>query len=190
MFWAIPALCADRHVQRISTIKDSGTLFPRDRARKMTSPEDRSAIEAALRNDFDAGALGLGISLSTVFPPTTPEEVLNLFHLAAERQRPVFVHLRDGDPYQILQEVIADAAISGASLHIEHVNTFLRNTPTALPIIDAARAHGIDVTTEALAYTAASMFMDSAAFEPGWQQRLRVSYSDLLWPVTGERLTA
>jgi len=127
--------------------------------------------------------LGLGLSLN--FGPTaTAEEILSLFQLASGGRRTVFVHLRDSGPYESLQEVIADTAISGASLHIEHVNTFLVNTPVALRLIDGARGHGLDITTEALPYTAASMFIDSGVFEPGWQQRLHIGYADLQWPGT------
>src|SRR5262249_42544881 len=131
-----------------------------------------------------------GLTLSTT-PAATREEILELFQLSATWKRPVFVHLRDdAGPYEILQEVIADAAISGAPLHILHINTFLGNTPRALHVIDLARSHGLDVTTEALAYNSATLFIESSTFDPGWQQRLHLDYADLTWAVTGERLTA
>jgi hypothetical protein len=87
--------------------------------------------------------------------------------------------------------VIADAAASGASLHVVHVTSMgLAATPTLLALIDGARAHGLDVTTEAYPYVAGATFLQSAIFDPGFQQRLGISYRDILWPATGERLTA
>ena len=52
------------------------------------------------------------------------------------------------------------------------------------------RAAGMDLTTEVYPYTAASTRLESAMFNPGWQANLRISYGDLVWPATGERLTA
>jgi dihydroorotase len=122
--------------------------------------------------------------------PVTTEETLGLFRVAANYKRPVFAHLRDIGVYEALQEVIANAVISGAPLHIEHVNSFLANVPKALRVIDDARSHGLDVTTEALPYNSAGVPIESPLFAPGWQQRLHSDYSDLVWQATGEHLTA
>src|SRR2546430_1911929 len=90
-----------------------------------------------------------------------------------------------------LQEVIADAAATGASLHVVHVTSMgQRDTPLLLQLIHGAREHGLDVTTEAYPYTAASTELQSAVFDPGWQQRMSIGYHDILYPATGERLTA
>ena len=45
------------------------------------------------------------------------------------------------------------------------------------------------MTTEVYPYTAASTYLQSAMFDPGWQERIAVSYGDLQWVATGERLT-
>src|SRR5207253_1248210 len=63
-------------------------------------------------------------------------------------------------------------------------------TPVLLQLIHGAREHGVDVTTEAYPYTAASTELQSAVFDPGWQQRMSIGYHDILYPATGERLTA
>jgi dihydroorotase len=57
-------------------------------------------------------------------------------------------------------------------------------------LINGARARGLDVTTEAYPYNASATALQSAIFDPGFQQRLGIDYKDLLWPATGERLTA
>jgi dihydroorotase len=60
---------------------------------------------------------------------------------------------------------------------------------TNLDLILGAQERGADITTEAYPYTAASTGIRSAIFDPGWQERLRISYEDLQWQDTGERLT-
>jgi dihydroorotase len=91
---------------------------------------------------------------------------------------------------EAMQEVIADAAATGASLHIVHVNSMsLWDLPLVLQIIEGARKRGIDVTTEAYPYTASSTSIESAIFDEGWQERLRISYEAIQWQDTGERLT-
>jgi dihydroorotase len=66
----------------------------------------------------------------------------------------------------------------------------LRDTPQLLAMIRDAKAHGTDVTTECYPYVAGSTGLESALFDPGWQERMRISYGDLQWVKTGERLTA
>ena len=180
---------------RMAVMKDTGNFLPRDAAmnRRATAEEQR-AITAAVQKGLDEGALGIGLGLAYT-PSATHEEILNIFYLAAKWKRPVFVHLRDlgaSTPgiFESLQEVIADAAASGASLHIVHINSMAqRKTAEALRMIEGARARGLDVTTEAYPYIAASTRLESAVFEPGWQEKQGATYSDLLWVATGERLT-
>ena len=57
-------------------------------------------------------------------------------------------------------------------------------------MIDGARRHGVDVTTEVYPYDASSTAIGSALFNPGWQERLAAKYEDIEWPPTGERLNA
>ena len=86
--------------------------------------------------------------------------------------------------------MIADAAATGAALHVVHVTSMgQRDTPLLLQLIAGARARGLDVTTEAYPYTAASTGIQSAVFDPGWQAKMGIGYHDILYPPTGERLT-
>src|SRR5438874_9359 len=130
-------------------------------------------------------------------PAATREEILHAFGVAARHHVAVFVHLRSAGLIDSaggvagVQEVIADAAATGAPLHVVHVTSMgLGATPVLLDLIEGARAHGLDVTTEAYPYTAGATFLQSAIFDPGFQQRLGIDYKDILWPATGERLTA
>jgi dihydroorotase len=90
-----------------------------------------------------------------------------------------------------LQEVIADAAATGALLHVVHITSIgLRSTPTLIAIVKGTRARGLDVTMECYPYIAASTSLESAIFDEGWQEQQGISYKDLQWSNTGERLTA
>jgi N-acyl-D-aspartate/D-glutamate deacylase len=65
----------------------------------------------------------------------------------------------------------------------------LRDALECLSMIEGARARGLDVTTEAYPYIAGMTFINSAVFNPGWQQRQGIGYDGLVLPNTGEHLT-
>jgi N-acyl-D-aspartate/D-glutamate deacylase len=182
---------------RMAVLGDSGAFLPRDKAitGRATAEENRKINELILRG-LDEGALGIGFGINYV-PQTTRGEILDIFRLAAERRVPCYVHMRyagpvePGSAIEALQEVIADAAVAGGSLHVVHItSTCLRQTSTCLEMIDGARKRGLDVTTEAYPYTATMTMIDSAIYDEGWQERLGMTYKDLQWASTGERLTA
>lgn len=180
---------------RMAIMHDSGTFLPKDNAvtRAATSSEVRQALDD-VRSGLDARALGIGLGIAYM-PATGREEIYSLFKIGAERRAPVYVHMRNPGPIEpgvidSLQEVIGNAAAAGASLHIVHITSMaFRQTPLALEMIDGARARGLDVTTECYPYTAGMTQLESAIFDAGWQERLAISYGDLQWVATGERLT-
>ena len=181
---------------RMSLMNDSGTFLPRDKAiETRATPEQMSEMLMELRRGLDEGALGIGMGIAYV-PGATREEIYRIFQLAAERRTTIFVHLRSAGPVEpggidALQEVLADAASTGASLHVVHItSTELRDTGLALEMIHSAQRRGLDVTTEAYPYTAGMTDLASAIFSPGWQERNGgINYHDLQWAQTGERLT-
>jgi dihydroorotase len=181
---------------RMAAMKDSGEFLPRDAAmNRPATPEEQKAMAAAMQKGLDEGALGMGLGLAYT-PSASHEEILDLFYMAAKWRRPIFVHMRDAGTsvpgiFESLQEVIGDAAASGAPLHIVHITSMAqKKTPEALRMIEGARARGLDITTEAYPYIAGQSFIESALFAPGWQVKQGGSYSDLQWVATGERLTA
>ncbi len=147
-------------------------------------------MNLALQRELEAGALGVGLPVGYQ-PGATREEIFGLFEFAGEIQAPIFVHVRDpGIPG--IQEVIANATITGAPLHIVHVNSMaLGDIALAIDLVEAAQARGHDITTELYPYTAGSTSLESALFDEGWQQRLgNIGYADIQWQDTGDRLTA
>ena len=152
-------------------------------------------LQRLLEQGLDEGALGIGIGI-TYTPAATHAEILRVFETAAKRERAglraparqLGVRRQDSavGPFQ---EVIADAAATGASLHIVHLNcTADEEARVCLGMIRGARERGLDVTTESYPYTAGSTRLESALFDD-WGQQNGDRYDQLQWIATGERLT-
>ena len=159
------------------------------------TPEQIESIRERLRAELDAGGLAIGMGIQYT-PGATRLEVIDIFRLAAARRVPVYTHMRSagrvepGSAIEAVGEVIGAAAITGASLHIVHINsTCLRDSLECLSMVEGARARGLDVTTEAYPYIAGMTAVNSALFNPGWQEKLGIGYGDLVLPGTGEHLT-
>ena len=161
----------------------------------VATPEQIARIEQRLNHELDAGGLAIGMGIAYT-PGATRLEVIDMFRLAASRRVPVYTHMRSSGPIEpgsaieSLSEVIGAAAITGASLHIVHLNsTCVEDAPECLSMVAGARARGLDVTTEAYPYIAGMTAINSAVFSPGWQKRLGIDYGQIMIPSTGERLT-
>ncbi|HEX3877359.1 MAG TPA: amidohydrolase family protein [Bryobacteraceae bacterium] len=181
---------------RMAVMHDTGTLLPRDNAVKRdATAEEQKQMLALLRRGVDDGALGVGLGIAYI-PLASRPEILDVFRVAAEKKTAIYVHIRNGGPQEpgvidAMQEALADAAVTGASLHVVHITSMgLRQTPLCLEMIEGARKRGLDVTTEAYSYTAGMTDIASAIFDDGWQARQGgITFHDLQWAATGERLT-
>jgi|TARA_B100000315_G_scaffold127543_1_gene117281 N-acyl-D-aspartate/D-glutamate deacylase len=152
------------------------------------SAEQVDRLGVLIEEGVRAGGLGIGIGITYV-PGAEHGEIFDVFRTAARLGVPVFTHMRQerymgGDLLAPLQEVLANAAASGASLHVVHLNSSLaEKARTAMEMIRGARANGVDVTTESYPYTAGSTRLESALFDD-----YEGDYSQLQWTATGERL--
>jgi len=164
-------------------------IMNKGRYSPLREAEEYTLLGASLERGLREGAVGLGVA-AQYYPGATREEVFRVYQMAQRWKVPVFTHVRSMTP-DAMQEAIANAAVTGVALHIVHVNSMsLGALPFVLDLIESARKQGMDVTTEAYPYTAASTFIESAMFDDGWQERLGISYEDLQWPPTGERMNA
>jgi N-acyl-D-aspartate/D-glutamate deacylase len=159
------------------------------------TPAQLEHMESQLREQIDAGAVGIGMGIQYV-PGATRDEVIHIFRVAASRHVPVFTHVRSagrkepGSSIESVEEVIGAAAVTGASLQVVHINSScMTDAPECLGMVAGAKARGLDVTTEAYPYLAGMTAINSALFDPGWQEKFGVSYDALMLPDTGERLT-
>lgn len=164
----------------------TNTILPA--AAEQLSTEEMSNTLDNIKTSLGEGGIGIGVPIGYL-PKTNPIEMFKVFQLAGELKVLVFSHVRNPDIISI-QEVIANASITNTPLHIVHINSMaLGNIQTGLDMVQAAQKRGLDVTTELYSYTAASTGLQSAMFSDGWQERLGISYGDLQWVATGERLT-
>jgi N-acyl-D-aspartate/D-glutamate deacylase len=161
---------------------------------QVATDEQIAEIKRRIDAGLAAGALGVGMGLQYT-PAASKYEVLEAFRAAAKYHAPVFVHVRSfgthdpGSSVEAFMEVIAASAISGAPLHIVHLNSMsLESTPRTLAMIKDARAHGVDVTTEAYPYIAGMTEIGSALLDQ-YVDGPDSNFSKLMLVSTGERLT-
>jgi N-acyl-D-aspartate/D-glutamate deacylase len=181
---------------RMKVMKDPGNFLPTgDAAHRLATPEELSQIKTAIEEGLKQGALAVGMGINYT-ERASREEILEIFRVAAKYNVPVHVHLRNAGILEPnngiagLEEVIAAAAATGAPLHVVHITSMgLKLTPQMIEIVKGAQARGLDVTTECYPYTAGSTGIESAIFDSGWQERQGITYKDLQWAKTGERLT-
>ena len=172
---------------RMAVLHDPGTFLPSgDAAHKVATAAEIAEMARRIDEGLRKGAVSVGLGPSYT-AAATPWEILEVFRVAGRHHASVHVHIRGGIPG--LEEVITGSAITGAPLHVVHINSSgLAQTREMLQIITEARARGLDVTTEAYPYTAGMTEIQSANYD-GWEQWPDARFATLEWPVTGERLT-
>lgn len=186
-------------IDEISGAASNAKLYQRDPPTAFFEPLSQSELAIMLTmvaSELKKGGLGVGFGIEYI-PGAGRKEIYEIFNEAAKVRAPVFVHVRKRDaddapgaPIAVAQEVIANAAVSGAPLQIVHVtSTGLGDAPVIIDMVERAQARGLDITTEAYPYTAGSTTIGSALFTGDWREAFGVNYNDLVWADTGERLT-
>ena len=181
---------------RMMAMNEPVTFVPSgEAARRAATDEEIARMKETLDSGLRRGAVGVGLGIQYT-PLASHWEILEMFRVAKRYDASVHVHMRNGgvvepaSSVQALEEVIAAAAITGAALHVVHINsTGGGNTLKLLEMIGEARARNIDVTTECYPYLAGMTDIKSAIFNEGWREVLGIDYKDLQWAATGERLT-
>lgn len=157
---------------------------------------DESEIErlqSLIREGIEQGALGIGMGV-TYTPAATRREILNIFRTSAALDAPIFIHMRSTDNREKLEplnEVISNVAVTGASVHVVHINSSgLDDAPLMVQMIRDAKQRGLDISTETYPYNASSTRLESALYSGDWRARSGQEYNSLMWVETGERLNA
>lgn len=175
------------------TLKDEATIGTMTNtilraANEAISPIEMDKTLANIKASLADGGIGIGAPIGYL-PKSNPDEMYQVYKLAGELNALVYSHVRNPDIISI-QEAMAVAMLTGAPLHIVHINSMsLGNIALSLEMVTTATKNGFDISTELYPYTAGSTGLQSAMFDEGWQQRLGISYGDLQWVATGERLT-
>jgi dihydroorotase len=163
-------------------------------AQDAASADQIAAMHQRLQRGLDEGALGMGFGINYT-AGATREEIYRMFALARANNVTTFVHSRFmaedelGGSVDAVQELLSNAAVTGAGLHIVHIGSSGGSrVPLLLEMIDSAQQQGIDVTTEVYPYTAWSTFIGAAIFDGDFTRRLGLGYGDIELPESGERL--
>jgi N-acyl-D-aspartate/D-glutamate deacylase len=174
---------------RMAAIADAGTIMPvGPAAYKAASVAEVDDIVRRIAQGLDEGAVSIGAGFPYT-PGATYEELLAVFRVAARTSTPVHVHIRPG--VAGLEEALALARDTGASLHVVHINSAgYEETPAMLRLIRAARQRGQDVTTEAYPYGAGMTQIESATVQDPYTHERADRVGEIEWPLTGERLNA
>ncbi len=158
--------------------------------------EEIEEMGRLLQRGLDEGALGVGYGIAYA-PVASHREIYETFKVAGANGATCYVHMRASDAFSddesigAVQEVIANAVATGASLHIVHLNSSGgRQAKTGLELIRGARERGVDVTTEVYPYIASSTLLQSALFDGDWEGKSGLKYGDIMWVQTGERLNS
>jgi N-acyl-D-aspartate/D-glutamate deacylase len=173
---------------RMKVLGDPGKgLLPAGVGGSGTATEDQLvAMEGLLREGIRQGAVAMGFG-SAYTPGASMAEIERMFRVAATGGLSAHIHMRGG--VQGLAETIAAAKAAGASLHIVHVNSSGGDDLSQFfSAIEAARAAGQDVTTEAYPYGAGMTEIQSALFDD-WKTWSDARFAEHQLVSTGERLT-
>ena len=164
-------------------------------AHKAATDAEILEMKQSLEHGLKRGAIAVGFGIQYT-PSASRWEILEMFRVAERFGASCHVHMRHAgvkepaSSIQALEELIAAAAITGAPLHVVHVqSTGGPATPKLLQMIIEAKSRNLDVTTECYPYIAGMTDIKSALFDEGWQDVFGIDYKDLQWAATGERLT-
>jgi N-acyl-D-aspartate/D-glutamate deacylase len=181
---------------RMAAMRDPAEFLPSGQAaRRAATDAEIAEMKTLLERGLERGAVAVGFGIQYV-PNASHWEILEMFRVAARFGASCHVHMRNAglkepaSSTQALEEVIAATAITGAPLHVVHIqSTGGKATPRLLQMIAEARSRNLDVTTECYPYIAGMTDIKSAIFNEGWQEVFGIDYGDLQWAATGERLT-
>ena len=181
---------------RMAAMHEPVTFLPTgEAARRAATDSEINEMKQRLEDGLKRGAIAVGFGIQYT-PNASRWEILEMFRVAARYGASCHVHMRHagvkepGSSIQALEEVISAATITGAPLHVVHIqSTGGPATPKLLQMIGEAKSRKLDVTTECYPYIAGMTDIKSAIFDEGWQEVFDIDYKDLQWAATGERLT-
>ena len=182
---------------RMAVKGDTGEFLPSGPGAKAElTPDDLAEVLRRMDEGLRRGAVAVGLGI-VYTPAANSWELLEVFRLAARHGAFTHVHVRGAssaagagaDREAGLLEVIALSAATGAPVHVAHIQSSGQgSTSRMLQIIQDARSHGLDVTTECYPYTTGATRIESFLFDT-WHDRPDADYAKLQWMKTGERLT-
>lgn len=160
----------------------------------IATPKQFDRIMSLVEDGLKEGALGIGINAGYA-PGYGQKEYFALAELANKYNAATYTHVRYASnlepqsSFEAVKELIGNAAITGTHMHICHINsTSLSDIGSTLPLIEEAKAKGINITVEAYPYGAGNTVVGAAMFSgPNWRDRMSSTANN--FQLGTERLT-
>jgi dihydroorotase len=165
------------------------------------SESEIAELADTTRQELDQGWIGLDFEPEYT-PGIEPTEINQLASVGVEYGVASYFHgrysdnLPPGTNADTLAEILQTARETGASVHVQHLNstggTF--SMPESIDTLLAARDEGIDVTACLYPYDFWATFAGATRWDPDpetgatFEERFRISYDDLQIAGTDERL--
>lgn len=182
-------------VAGLAALRDPMEKFGAKEAGDSLSGAAASRLSALLEQGLGEGAIGIG-SGTQYAPGISRREMLEVTAVAARSATCLFTHIRYGSliepdsAFEAVQESVANAAATGACIHVAHINSMaMRDAPFMAALLADAHRRGVDMTTETYPWGGSVDSIRSHFFDPGWEKRWGVSVGDLQSRSTGKRLT-
>jgi cytosine/adenosine deaminase-related metal-dependent hydrolase len=145
----------------------------------IATPDQEEQILRYVEDGLNDGALGIGINAGYA-PGYGQKEYYALAKMAVEHDVATYTHVRyasNMEPkssYEAVKELISNAALTGAHMHLCHINsTSLKDIEAIIPLVDDALAQDINITVGAYPWGAASTVIGAAMFSgEGWRERM------------------
>jgi N-acyl-D-amino-acid deacylase len=164
---------------------------------KQPTPEQLEQMRQLVRQEMEAGALGIGTSL--IYPPAfyaKTEELIELCKVAAKYQGKYISHMRSEgnkllEAIDELLRISKDAGIPAEVYHIKAAGqSNWKKADAMLAKIEEARKAGLKVTADMYTYTAAGTGLDACL--PPWTQDggYPALFKRLRDPATREKIAA
>src|SRR6201984_1830596 len=142
---------------------------------KQPTPEQLEQMRELVRNEMEAGALGIGTSL--IYPPAfyaKTEELIELCKVAAKYQGKYISHMRsEGNQlFEALEELLRISREAGIPAEVYHIKAAGQpnwgKIDDLLSRIETAQKEGLKITADMYTYTAGGTGLDACL--PPWTE--------------------
>lgn len=163
-------------------------------ASTLATDEQLDQIDKLVVQGLKEGGIGIGV-MAGYYVNARSDGLARMAKIAKQHNSFLTTHTRyisliQPSGFMGIQEMISLATSYGVPLLIHHVPTnALSDTKAVLDMIDAANKNGTKIVGEMFPYHHGSTFIATEILNEGWQKRMDMDYSDLVWVETGETLT-
>jgi hypothetical protein len=186
----------------LAGLKSDGTLLTvwrnTDQVKwvRFVEPQESRRVIELVEQGLREGGLGVGMPVGYA-PDSNRDEFFEIAKLARKLGVPVFTHIRYLEPYgpknSLIghQELIALAAMTGAHMHICHLNsTASKRIPEMLEAVDGAVQRGLKVTFEGYPYGAGSTSIAAPFLAPTSLANTGLAPTDITYLRTGKPIAS